>query len=92
MGAQGAGIATAVSYFAVFVFRAIHSKSFMPFRLGAGKLAINSIIVCAQVVFMVLNLPYNLAAQVLLVGTMCAVNARSLISAVKKVLKKIIKI
>lgn len=92
MGAQGAGIATAVSYFAVFVFRAIHSKSFMPFRLGAGKLAINSIIVCAQVVFMVLNLPCNLAAQVLLVGAMCAVNARSLISAVKKVLKKIIKI
>ena len=41
MGAQGAGIATAISYFAVFVFRAIHSKSFMPFDLKAGMILLN---------------------------------------------------
>ena len=91
MGAQGAGIATAISYFAVFAFRAIHSRSFMPFRLGAGTLALNSLIACVQVVFMVLSLPGNVLVQVIAVALTCAINARSLISAVKKVLKKFIK-
>ena len=89
MGAQGAGIATAISYFAVFVFRAIHSKSFMPFDLNAGKLLLNTLIACVQTVFMILNLPYNILVQVLMVVLMSVINARSIISALKKVLKKI---
>ena len=91
MGAQGAGVATAISYFAVFVFRAVHSKSFMPFDLKTGKLFLNTLIVCVQIIFMILSLPYNIAIQILMVGLMCAVNAGSIISALKKVLKKIIK-
>lgn len=92
MGAQGAGIATAISYFAVFVFRAIHSKSFMPFDLKAIKLFVNGAIVLVQIIFMVLDLPYNILAQIILVFAMCVFNARSIISALKKVLKKFIKI
>jgi O-antigen/teichoic acid export membrane protein len=92
MGAQGAGIATAISYFAVFVFRAIHSKSFMPFDLKAGKILLNTAIVIVQIIFMVLNLKYNILVQILMVAFMCAVNAKSIISALKKVLKKFVKI
>jgi O-antigen/teichoic acid export membrane protein len=92
MGAQGAGIATAISYFSVFVFRAVHSKSFMPFNLKAYKIFANTVIVILQIIFMVLALPYNALAQVILVILICAVNARSILSALKKVLKKIIKI
>ena len=92
MGAQGAGIATAISYFSVFVFRAVHSKSFMPFNLKAYKIFANTVIVILQIIFMVLALPYNVLAQVILVILICAVNARSILSALKKVLKKIIKI
>ncbi len=91
MGAQGAGIATALSYFAVFVFRAIHSKTFMPFDLKAWKLALNTFIVIVQMIFMILNLPFNILAQIILVFALCALNANSILSAVKKVLKKIIK-
>ena len=91
MGAQGAGIATAISYFAVFALRAIHSKSFMPFDLKAGKLALNTLIVTVQVVFMVLELPYNFLLQIVMIGALCGINGKSLISALKKVLKKIIK-
>ena len=91
MGAQGAGIATAFSYFAVFVLRAIHSKSFMPFNLKAWKLVLNTLIVLAQIFFMILGLPYNVLAQIILVSLICILNANSIISALKKVLKKIIK-
>ena len=91
MGAQGAGIATAFSYFAVFVLRAIHSKSFMPFNLKAWKLVLNTLIVLAQILFMLLGLPYNVLAQIILVYLICILNANSIISALKKVLKKIIK-
>ena len=91
MGAQGAGIATAISYFTVFVIRAIHSKSFMPFNLKAWKLALNTLIVVAQIIFMVMNLPFNILAQIVLILALCALNAGSIISACKKVLKKFIK-
>ena len=92
MGAQGAGIATALSYFAVFVLRAIHSKSFMPFDLKAGKLLLNTLFVSIQAFFMIMNLPYNILVQISLMLAMCIINANSIISALKKVLKKIIKI
>lgn len=92
MGAQGAGIATAISYFAVFALRAIHSKSFMPFNLKAWKLTLNTLIVLAQIFFMVLNLPYNILAQIILVTLICVLNANSIISVIKKVLKNFIKI
>ena len=92
MGAQGAGIATAISYFAVFVFRAIHSKSFMPFDLKAHKLVLNTLIVCAQILFMIFALPFNFIVQGLLVCTLFAVNAKALIGAIKGILKKFIKI
>ena len=92
MGAQGAGIATAISYFAVFVFRAIHSKSFMPFDLKAYKLVLNTLIVCVQIVFMIFALPFNFIVQGLLVCVLFAVNAKTLIGAIKGILKKFIKI
>ena len=91
MGAQGAGIATALSYFAVFVLRAIHSKSFMPFDLKSGKLLLNTLFVSIQAFFMIMNLPYNILVQISLMSAMCIINANSIISALKKVLKKIIK-
>lgn len=89
MGAQGAGIATAISYFSVFVFRAIHSKSFMPFDLKAIKVAINTLIVLVQAVFMVMELPYNVVVQILMVAALCAVNGRSIMTAVIGILKKL---
>lgn len=92
MGAQGAGIATAISYFAVFVLRAAHSKSFMPFDLKAYKLALNTLIVFIQIVFMVLGLPFNFIVQGLLVFALFVVNAKTLIGAIKGILKKFIKI
>jgi Na+-driven multidrug efflux pump len=91
MGAQGAGIATAISYFAVFVFRAIHSKKFMPFDLKAWKVALNTFIVLVQIVFMVFGLPFNILVQIVMIALIVLINGRSLISAVMKLLKNFIK-
>lgn len=92
MGAQGAGIATAISYFAVFIFRAIHSRSFMPFDLKSGKLTLNTAIVLVQIIFMVFELPYNIVVQILLFAILLLMNAKLIISAVLAVLKKFVKI
>lgn len=92
MGAQGAGIATACSYFIVFLLRAIHSKTFMPFDLKTGKMVLNTLIVVAQIFFMLFGLPYNIFAQIILVALMALINANSIVSALKKILKKFIKI
>jgi O-antigen/teichoic acid export membrane protein len=91
MGAQGAGIATAISYFAVFALRALHSKKFMPFDLKALKLAFNTLAVVLQAVFMICDLPGNVLVQVLMISLIFAVNGRSLVSAAMKILKKFIK-
>ena len=91
MGAQGAGIATAASYFAVFAVRAIHSKKFMPFSLGAWRLSLNTVIVLIQVIFMICNLPYNGIVQIFMIGLIVLLNGKSLISAFAKILKKFIK-
>ncbi|MBR2380978.1 MAG: oligosaccharide flippase family protein [Clostridia bacterium] len=91
MGAQGAGIATAISYFAVFVLRAIHSKRFMPFNLKAWKVSLNTLIVIVQIIFMICGLPFNILVQVLMVGLIGLINGRSLVSAFMKILKKILK-
>lgn len=91
MGAQGAGIATAISYFAVFAFRAIHSRTFMPFDMKIGKLALNTVVVLTQILFMILNLPYNIPAQILLFILLFAINAKSILTAVNGIIKKLIK-
>lgn len=91
LGAQGAGIATAISYFTVFFVRAVHSRSFMPFDLKEWRLALNTLIVLAQIVLMLSGAWYNFPLQAVLVCTLCALNARSLITAVKGILKKFIK-
>jgi O-antigen/teichoic acid export membrane protein len=91
MGAQGAGIATALSYFVVFVLRAIHSKKFMPFNLKAWKLTLNTLMVLAQIIFMVFSLPCNVLLQIAMVCGIVALNGKSLLNAFAKILKKIIK-
>ncbi len=90
MGAQGAGIATAISYFTVFAVRALHSKSFMPFDLKAWKLGLNTLVVVAQILLMLFEVRFNFVWQILLVLVICTLNARSIFTAVQGMLKRFI--
>lgn len=90
-GAQGAGIATLISYFSVFVIRAIDSKRSMPFSLGVPKLIINTVTVAVQTIFMVCSLPYNMIVQIALIALMICINARSILTAVSTILSFFVK-
>jgi O-antigen/teichoic acid export membrane protein len=51
-GAMGASIATYISYFAVFVIRALTMQRFIPFRMYPLKLVINTVLISAIAVIM----------------------------------------
>lgn len=51
-GAMGASVATFISYFIVFVIRAVTMHRFIPFKMYPVKLTVNTLLVCAVAVFM----------------------------------------
>ncbi|MBQ7357118.1 MAG: polysaccharide biosynthesis C-terminal domain-containing protein [Clostridia bacterium] len=51
-GAMGASVATFISYFVVFVIRAVTMKSFIPFKLYPVKLVLNTAMIVAISVIM----------------------------------------
>ena len=89
MGAQGAAVATLISYVVVFIIRAVDIKirnrdiSFATFTV-----IINSLIMLAQVYLMILE-PINwLIFQLICVALLIVVNIKNLLLLIKKVLKK----
>ena len=89
MGAQGAAVATLISYVAVFIIRAVDIKirnrdiSFATFTV-----IINSLIMLAQVYLMILEPNNWLIYQLICVALLIAVNIKNLLLLIKKVLKK----
>ena len=89
MGAQGAAVATLISYVAVFIIRAVDIKirnrdiSFATFTV-----IINSLIMLAQVYLMLLEPNNWLIYQLICVALLIVVNIKNLLLLIKKVLKK----
>ncbi|MEE1198492.1 MAG: oligosaccharide flippase family protein [Acutalibacteraceae bacterium] len=89
MGAQGAAVATLISYVAVFIIRAVDIKirnrdiSFATFIV-----IINSLIMLAQVYLMLLEPNNWLIYQLICVALLIVVNVKNLLLLVKKVLKR----
>lgn len=84
MGAHGAAIATAVSYGFVFVFRAIHTRKFIPIEWDLPRLSINLSLITAQCFVMV----FEVTGWEFIVSGMFAIvlviNFRLLLSSVKQ--------
>ncbi len=89
MGAQGAAVATCISYMVVFLIRAadikIHNKdiSFSPILL-----TVNSIIMLLQVITMLLEVEFWIIYQFAALILLTAVNYKQLVLLFKKILKK----
>ena len=89
MGAQGAAVATLISYVVVFLIRAIDIKwrnrdiSFAPFLL-----TLNSAILTAQVVLMLLEPKNWLIYQFIAIALLMALNFKQILLLIKKVLKR----
>ena len=88
LGAQGAAIATLVSYFAVFVIRALDSRRLIRFDIGVLRLSVNVFILSAQALIMlfVSDTLFLVIGQVICVLAVAAVNARPFVEAAKVII------
>jgi len=87
-GAQGAAIATFVSYFAVYIFRAVNTRRHLPFRQYPLQVAFNTLIVAAQAIVMILRVPGWIWVQVGAIMLIFLVNAKPLLSMVLRRLRE----
>jgi Na+-driven multidrug efflux pump len=74
MGVQGAAIATFVSYFAIFVIRAINVQKYIPFKLYMPHVLLNTAVILLQSAFMVFSLPFNIPVQVVCAVLLMIIN------------------
>ncbi len=88
LGANGAALATFLSYFVVFIIRAVNTRKFIKFNLHTPKLIINTVVIGIQTLFMIFELPMWIAVQAVGVLVIFAVNARPILKGVMRLLKR----
>lgn len=74
LGVQGAAIATFVSYFAVFIIRALNTRKYIPFKLYLPQVALNTAVILLQSISMVLSLSFNLIIQAVCIILLLIIN------------------
>ena len=89
LGVQGAAIATFLSYFAVFLIRAVNSRKYIPFKLYGGHVALNTAIIFIQIVFSVLELPFWIPVQAVSLIALMAVNYKFILVCLNKLLSMV---
>ena len=85
---MGAAAATLISYVALFVYRALDSRRFMPVRWAKGRLCGTVLLLCLQGALMLLEPPLWLVWQLLLFAIVTACNSRELLIGCKKLLRR----
>ncbi len=86
LGAQGAAIATAVSYAAVFVIRAANTRKYVKFSLHSVRMVLNLALVIAQSVLILTFDKYLIPIQAAFIVAVLLINAKPFIEAIKYVL------
>ncbi len=87
--AQGAAIATAISYFTVYLVRAVDIKlRNKDIELSFIRVVINSLIITIQAVIMLLELPLWILYQFLCIALLIVLNYKMLIKMLNKIIKK----
>ena len=85
LGVQGAAIATCVSYFVVFVIRAVDARKFIPFRFYVVGVTENCILLTVQTLFIVLQLPGWKLAQGVCIALLLLLNRKPLMDGAGKI-------
>ena len=88
LGGNGAALATLISYFALFIYRMIDSRRFMPVHWKLPRLTLTVLLVSLQVFLMLREPPLWLLWQVLLFGLVFLLNCRELLYGAKKLLHR----
>lgn len=89
LGVQGAAIATFLSYFAVFLIRAVNSRKYIPFKLYGGHIAVNTVLISVQIVFSVLELPFWIPVQAVCLLLLAAVNFKFLLPCLTRLISMV---
>lgn len=87
-GVQGAAVATFLSYFLVFVIRAIHTRQFIRIRFNIMKFGLNTILITLQAILMITEVPGWILYQVLLTLILVLLNGRALMQSIKNMVSK----
>ncbi|MBQ8508434.1 MAG: polysaccharide biosynthesis C-terminal domain-containing protein [Clostridia bacterium] len=88
LGANGAALATFLSYFVVFIIRAVNTRRYLRFDLHIPKLTVNTLVIAAQTVFMVLELPGWIVVQAAGIAVIFAINAGPILRGCMKLLRR----
>ncbi len=89
LGANGAAIATFLSYFAVFIIRAINTRRYMKFKMNVALLISNTVIVLLQSFILISSEKFPIAAQAICVFALCILNGRTLYKTLAYLLKSV---
>ncbi len=80
-GPQGAAIATLISYFTVFIMRAVDTKRFVKMKIDINNMALNFIAIGLQVTASILSVKNNWLVQILLCIFVVMLNFKTLVFA-----------
>lgn len=84
---QGAAIAAAISYFVVFIVRAVNTRRYVSFDLHPAVLAANSVLLVVQCAIMVLEVKFWIALECVCFVLVIALNAKPIIEGVIMLLR-----
>ena len=87
-GGTGAAAATLTSYVALFIYRALDSRRFMPIRWKSLRLGLTVLLLAVQAALMLIEPPFWLIWQLLLFGAVGLLNSRELMAAFAKILHR----
>ena len=87
-GALGAGIATLISYFALFLVRAFNTQKYLKIKWNIPKTVVSIVILFLQGIIMTLELPLWFVTVPVLFVVLFIINAREILIAVKRVLHR----
>ncbi len=88
MEAQGAAIATVISYLAVFVIRAINVRRYVPFSMSLPRMILSVALLVVQTVLILVFEEYIVLTQTLLFVLISAVNLKPVVKGTVNLLKK----
>ncbi|MBR4101388.1 MAG: polysaccharide biosynthesis C-terminal domain-containing protein [Oscillospiraceae bacterium] len=87
-GVHGAVIATFVSYFVCYLIRIVDTRRLIPFKVHHMRFVLNLVILFAMSIAAILEPPYLIPFQAVLVIFMCVFNFSAIMQTVKKILRK----
>lgn len=89
LGANGAALATLISYVTVFIIRVFNTRQYVWFDIHEKKLTANAIIIGLQTIFMIFELQGWLVIQIIGIFLILVINFMPILRGILKVLKKI---